>query len=207
MKILKAKSTFFFAMLASAMTLGSLQFTSTAAAFYKIFDQVDYSENRKSLSSFNKIYIAPIKTDLPETQRIHSRFKNRIDRGVSERDQQEQAENLRKTLARSLGKKYELVGEEGPSILTLETTITRLESTRPTFQDLSSRPNLSLGSLYSGGAAVTINFRENGSTLAVISDDYQSNFGDGSPRTGIWSDANLAFNLWARQVSRFIKNN
>jgi hypothetical protein len=40
--------------------------------------------------------------------------------------------------------------------------------------------------------------------VAVLKDRYVGTFSDGTPRVGIWQDADRAFSSWSRQLPTFI---
>lgn len=179
--------------------------TLPACASGSNFDTVDV-QSEKSLASFEKVYIAPVSVALdPETRR--SVRDIRSDRPVSEQDQERQARELHEDLTRAFGQSFEIAEQPGPGVLTVDTTITRLVSTRPTIADASNTPGISFDSLYAGGADYDVTLRENGTVLAEIADARQTSLNDQRPRVGVWQDADRTHSEFSRQLARYVSKN
>ncbi|MEO9968640.1 MAG: DUF3313 family protein [Hyphomonadaceae bacterium] len=179
-----------------------------AAAQAAPFDAIDRATDAP-LYSYEKVYIAPVETDFSEHPVRRSTRDLRGFRPISERDQARKASDFAEELQSAFGKKYLLVDAPGDGILTIEATLTKLVSTRPTIADARSRTGLSFSSLYVGGADYQINLIE-GSTLLTRIEEKQSNnsnLNDGLPRVGIWADADRSFDRFARQLARYVENN
>lgn len=158
----------------------------------------------KPLSSFDRVYIAPVNVAL-DLRRANSRYGG--DRPVSDKVAAEKARDFQEDLTDAFGNSFALAPEPGPGVLTVEASLTWLQSTRPTADDLSDRPGLSLASVYAGGAAMSVVLSEAGAPLAELSDRYVSTFSDGTLHIGVWQDADRAFSRWARQLVSFIEEN
>ncbi|MEL7490039.1 MAG: DUF3313 family protein [Pseudomonadota bacterium] len=154
------------------------------------------------LASYERVFIAPVSIDLPERSN-----RRGGERPVSRRDQERKAADLREKLSDAFDDDFTIVAEPGDGVLTIETVITELKSTRPTPADLTREPGLSFESLFVGGAAATFTLSENGAVLDEFSDDDFGNFNDGNIRVGIWQDADRAFSLMSRRLVRYVKKN
>ena len=97
-----------------------------------------------------------------------------------------------------------VVDAPGPGVLVVETTLTRLESSRPTMADYQREPGLGFESVYAGGAALSVRLSRDGSEVASLSDRYVGSFSDGTPRIGIWQDTDRAFTRWSRQLPSWV---
>jgi len=159
-------------------------------------------EGTSSLSSFESVYIAPVSIDLPE-----STNRRDEDRPVSRRDQDAKAEDLFEDLTAAFEGEFSVVSAPGDGVLTIETTITDLRSSRPTQADLSREPGLSFSSVYAGGVAATFSIYENSTLLAETEENYYSNFNDGQPRVGVWQDADRGFSRISRRIVKYIQKN
>ena len=176
------------------------------AAHAAPFDTIDRATDAP-LSSYEKIYIAPVEVDFSEHQIRRNLRDTRGIRPVSERDQMSKAEDFAEDLEQVFGKKYTLVDAPGEDVLTVEATLTKLVSTRPTIADLTAQIGLSFGSIYVGGADYQINLI-GGETLIAAIEEKQSqdgSFNDGRPRVGIWSDADYSFRKFSRQLARYVR--
>jgi len=194
------------------VVLGACAATLLAVPSYsyvKSFDKVSFAKSDKPLSSYEAVYIAPVETEI-DNERVATRVSSRsgrVNRRVSEREQERKAEDLYEDLTRSIGKRFELADQPGPNILTVNTVINELRSTRPTFQDLSDNIGLSASSIYAGGATATFVLSHEGQEIATLYDRYSSSFRDGTPRTAIWADTDTAFLRWSKNLAKFIQKN
>ena len=191
---------------ALAFTAATTMVATTAHA--APFDTIDRATDAP-LSSYEKIYIAPVEVDFSEHQIRRNLRDRRGVRPVSESDQARKAEDLSEDLERAFGKKFTLVDAPGDDVLTVEATLTKLVSTRPTIADSRINIGLSFNSLYVGGADYRINLTEGETLLATIEErqSQDSNLNDGRPRVGIWSDADYSFHKFSRQLVRYVQNN
>ncbi len=170
------------------------------------FDTVEVA-SPATLAAFDKVHIAPVMVMLdPETRRNVRDIRS--ERPVSEADQRRQAEELREDLIRAFGESFELAEAPGPGVLTVEATITRLVSTRPTIADASSvTVGLDFDSLYAGGADYEVTLREADTVLATIADASQTSLNDQRPRVGVWQDADRMHGEFSRQLARYVSKN
>ena len=167
------------------------------------FDKASVAQP-SALSGVTSVYVAPAALALPEPS---SRFDRRGDqpRGVTPSDAQAKADELTAALRRGFDKDFDLADAPGPGVLVVEPTLVRLESSRPTMADYQREPGLSFESAYAGGAAVRVTLSRDGNEVGQIEDRYTGNFGDGTPRIGIWQDADRAFSMWSRQLPAFVE--
>lgn len=179
-----------------------------ASACASTFDLVE-TQTDTALSSFEKVYIAPVETDLSgHPVRRSVRDVNRT-RPVSERDQSRKASELTADLEREFAKHYILVDAPGPDVLTVGTTLTKLVSTRPTIADRSLPLGIDFSSVYLGGADYQVSLVANETVLATIEEETSSNssFNDGLPRVGIWQDVDRSFNRFSRKLVSYVESN
>lgn len=160
------------------------------------------------LSGYDAVYVAPVQVTLQNegaTGAIAYRRNPSAERPVDARDQARNAKEFRETLIRVLSKSRQVVDAPGPGVLTIEATLTKLRSTKPTMADLQAQTSLDyMRSVYAGGAAATVRFSENGKALGEWSDSDYGNFSDGDVRIGVWQDADRAFYSIARGLDRRI---
>lgn len=164
------------------------------------FSSVSIGEGAK-LADYKSAYVAPVATDLPEVARYD---RSGGDRPVDPADAALKAADLQKKLSDALGKKMTMATGPGPGVLTVSTTLTRLQSSRPTRADYAREPNLDFDSVYAGGATARFEFSEEGKALGAIVGDYDATLSDGWPRVGIWDDVDRAFWSWSRAMADFI---
>ncbi|MEM6899673.1 MAG: DUF3313 family protein [Pseudomonadota bacterium] len=183
--------------LTAAMTSPAL-----AAPFDEITKTVD-----DTLASYESVYIAPVQLDLPEDTRRTVR-DIRSPRPVTERDQTRRAERLQRDLTRAFGNNFELVDAPGEDVLTVETTLTGLRSTRPTLADQIAEVQLDFGStVYAGGADYAVRLSEADTVLVEIEESDKSNLNDGRPRVGTWQDADRSSRLFSSRLARYVRDN
>ncbi len=191
------------------LALAAATLTLASVAHAGPFDTVTL-ETDTPLSSYEKVYIAPVTVDFGD-QRIRRSIRDiRGLRPVSERDQARKSGDLAEDLQREFGKRYILVDAPGDDVLTVETTLTQLVSTRPTLADARlTNANLSFQTVYAGGANYQVTLREGEQVIGVIEDNQtrNNNLNDGRPRVGIWQDADRSFNRFSRQLARYIEKN
>ncbi|MEX0643742.1 MAG: DUF3313 family protein [Parvularculaceae bacterium] len=168
------------------------------------FDSASVSSGA-DLSAFESVYIASVGTSLSSDERSFPPYGSG-ERPVSASDAAAKASDFQQKLSSAFGKSFTLASGPGPGVLTVDATLTRLQSNRPTAEDLRNTPGLSLVSEYAGAAAVRIVLSENGSTLAEVSDSYTGTLNDSRLRAGIWSTADVAFSRWASGLVSFVKS-
>lgn len=160
--------------------------------------------NPAALTNVQSVFVAPVVLALPEAA---NRFDRRSGqpRAVSPRDAETKATDLAALLKRGFGKGFTLADAPGPGVLVITPTLRSLESSRPTLADYNREPGLSYESVFAGGATLSIRMERDGEEVATLSDRYQGNFGDGSMRIGVWQDTDRAFEMWSRQVPRWVE--
>lgn len=178
---------------------------SVGTALAAPFDSENLMTDRK-LSSFESVYIAPVETNLDLDVLRRDRNGTR-DRPVSAEDAARKAADFHDELVGKFGESFSLASAPGPGVLTLQATLTNLESTLPTVDDYDRNSNLSFRSVSAGGAAMTTVFSEDGAPLAEVSDNFDSSLTDGVVRSATWHDADRAFYRWARKLAKFAKEN
>lgn len=186
--------------LAIALGLASL----TPPAYAAPFDQIEITETT-SLAGFQKVYIAPVKVELADTKVRRTIRDNRNDRPVSDRDKAHRATETRRHMMRAFGKNFEIVNAPADDVLTIETIITKLASTRPTIADSRVNVGLSFKSIYAGGANFYVRLKQGSAPLAEISDSYQTRLNDGRPRVGTWQDYTYVSQRFSRKLASYIR--
>ena len=158
------------------------------------------------LSSFTKVYIAPVGVELKDRFRRNLRDVG-APRPVSEKDQAKRAEASREYFVSAFSKNYEVVEAPGEGVLTVEPIITRLESTRPTFADYEAQPGLSASSIFAGGADYSVRLKTGETLLTEVSEKYRTDLFDGQPRNGIWTDFEYASRRMASKLVKHVRKN
>jgi len=176
---------------------------SAGAALAGSFDSETLTEGRK-LSSFDSVYIAPVQANL-DLNVVRFDRSGYGDRAVRDEDAARKAADFYDELVEEFGESFSLADAPGSGVLTVQATLTKLESSRPTLADYNRDTSVSFRSVYAGGAAMTAVFSEDGATLAEVSDEFISNLNDGRTRAGLWQDADRAFEQWAHKLAKFAK--
>ena len=166
-----------------------------------------------TLSSFTKIYIAPVEVTLDEADfSLNSRRgrgrNNSGQRPITESDQDLKANDLHRALSRSFAKNFEIVDAPTADALTVSATITKLTPSRPTANEQSRGVGVQFGgSVSPGGASYSVVFTNNNQTLYTATESYRGNLTDGIPRIEIWYDTDVAFDRFAKKLSRYVRKN
>lgn len=193
-----------FPLIVPALILSLLLSSASAnAAPFDTIKRIDTVE----LSNFEKVYVAPVAVDLADKEVRRNIRDIHSDRPVSDRDKARKAQDAYEDIVRALGKKFEVVDTPAPDVLTVEATVTRLTSTRPTLEDYSTIIGLNFSSVYAGGADFNVRLKQGETLIADISDSYQTNFNDGRPRIGIWQDYDRVSKQFARKLARYVERN
>jgi hypothetical protein len=166
------------------------------------FDQAQVMQPA-ALSNVQSVHIAPVALELPAATRRGDR-RGDAPRPVAASDAETKAGDLTAALRRAFAKNFTVVDAPGPGVLVIEATLTRLEASRPTMADYHREPGLGFESVYAGGAAMDVRLSRDGSDVAVLKDRYVGSFGDGTPRIGVWQDADRAFSRWSRQLPAWV---
>ncbi|NWG72078.1 MAG: DUF3313 family protein [Parvularculaceae bacterium] len=156
------------------------------------------------LSAYQLVYVTPVTVALEDVRGRYSP-SGFGERAVSPSDAARKAGDLREALSEALARDFTLAAGPGAGVLTVAATLTKLRSSRPSIADYGANPGLSFESVYAGGAAVRIEFSEEGRALGSVADDYDTSLGDGRPRIGTWDDADRAFASWARRLPELIR--
>jgi len=188
---------------------GLSQLPSSAAPF----DTVE-SLSDKSLTSYQKVYIAPVTIQLKERSPKHNTLRrrnssNRDQRLVSQDTQNLKASELHADLKRSFAEKFTLVDAPANDVLTVETEITRLIPSRPTLAErregvISVNP---AGSISAGGASYNVVISVADNPIYNIQEKYKSSLSDNIVRVGIWQDTDRSFDQFSKQLARFVSKN
>ena len=185
---------------ALALVAGSATPTAIAAPF----DTIETLQT-VPLSSFEKVYIAPVRVELEDT-RVRRNIRDiSSDRAVSDVDKERKAQDSHEDIVRAFSKKFEIADAPGPDVLTVETIVTKLSSTRPTLEDFNLNVSLSFKSVYVGEADFKVLLRQDDTILAEIKDSASGNFNDGLPRIAIWQDYDRLSSRFARKLARFVE--
>jgi len=193
------------------ITLAAITALATAAspAIAAPFDSLSLTQEDKSFSTYEKVYIAPIEMELDQRETPkRPKFSSRRDPYVPQDDQAKKAADLYDTLSITFSKHFEVVAEPGPGILTISPKLTRLVPSRLT---LSARAT-TLGrdvnrTVYAGGATFDVTLSEGETVLASLEDRYATSFADETPRVSFWQDADEAFGFFSSKLSRYIRKN
>ncbi|MEO0882489.1 MAG: DUF3313 family protein [Pseudomonadota bacterium] len=198
--------------LSGIVALGMISLAGLDTAQAQRFDTIEKSGDI-TLNTYGQVYIAPVKVALePEKVRRRgiSRNPNRNadpNSILSDEDLEFNAGRLHHDLVNAFGKNFTLVEEPGEGVLTVDTTITRLVSTRPTAKELGRTGGLDPLSIGAGGASYLVELKEGETPLVTIAERDQSTLNDGVPRFGIWQDAERSFNRFSRNLARYTKRN
>jgi len=186
-----------------AVAAGDFAMASALRAAAVKFDTLTVEQD-VALGTYEAVYIAPVEVALdPETRRNLRDI--RTDRPVSETDQARNAREFQEDLIRVFGKHFELAEAPGDGVLTINATITRLVSTRPSQADFQRFVGIDFSSIYAGGASFTVELKEGDAPLATITEREQTFLNDGRPRVGVWQDTDYVFSRFSRKLSRYAR--
>lgn len=141
-------------------------------------------------------------------ERIDARDIGRFERErpLGQRDVDARIAELERHLRRQLGNQAQLVGQAGPGVLTVRSTIIELNANRPTQAEVAANPALSLNSIAAGDAGVRFELLEDGQLLAVIEDrDNITTINDPGVGVGVWSTANQFFGQTSRRLAALLE--
>jgi hypothetical protein len=178
---------------------------SAPAAFAGDFSSVSLT-GAKKLSEFKAVHVAPVQLALEQTGGY--RRGGNSARPIDETSAQHKAVDLQREFLEAVVGKLGLSKVDGPGILTITATLTKLEPNGRTVEDYKGNAGLSPMSsskVEGEGAAVRIELSENGQSLGVISDDYDDSLtqkGD-----GVWEEVDRAFEKWASELVEVISSN
>ncbi|MEO0982817.1 MAG: DUF3313 family protein [Pseudomonadota bacterium] len=191
---------YFKALQTSVLAAGAFGLAASAVAGRKVEDG-----DLAAASGFERVFIAPVTVALGEPDAGQITYGRTSNRPVSEQDQARKAADLRDDLVDQFSRRFTLVEAPSADALTVETTITRLASTRPTQADVERNQRISLTSTFAGGADFDVVLSVgDGAPLARLTDSYKSSFNDGRPRIATWADADRAFGRFARSLAKTV---
>lgn len=171
------------------------------------FDKIE-KQSTLSLSNFQKVYIAPVTVALDEENVRRSVRDIRSDRPVRQRDQELKAEDTYDDLVQAFERKnFTLVDAPGADVLTVSTTITGMDSSRPSLADYDTSINLSFNSVYAGGGEFMTQLSQGDTILASITDEQTTSLNDGRPRIGVWQDFDRVSARFARKLAKYAQSN
>ncbi len=157
-------------------------------------------------SPYTAVYVAPVEISDGLMRRASgptSRLPGNSDRPISTRDVNQKAGDFRRALISELGRRQSIASGPGSNVITVYTTLTDLEASRPTQADYQAQPGLSFQSEYTGKASATFVLKGGDKQLAAFSDSYDGHLDD-SRRASLWGDADYAFRRWGRQLAAAI---
>jgi hypothetical protein len=156
------------------------------------------------LADYEAVYVAPVAVEL-KVDGLAARATG--ERAVDEADQQRKAGDLRQRLIDRIGASRRIVDAPSEKTLIVETTITRLQSSRPTQADYRRNPTLAFDSVYAGAQEARVQLSVDGAPVGSLRMTYDAALGDGRFRISVWDDADRAFDLWAVDLVDFIARN
>ncbi len=159
------------------------------------FDRASVVTGAK-LSSYNSVYVAPVKVSLGSSKR-----------SVSARDAQAKAADLREEIVDAFVRSHTIKAGPGPEVLTISATLTKLVADMPTAADYQDDPALSPDSVYAGSAGFEAALSSSAGDLASVADDYDGLLDRFAPPVATWQDADRAFSSWARRLQDFVEEN
>lgn len=177
------------------------------------FDELSVVDESISFSAYESVYVAPVKMDLTFDRKFRVSGPTRqLPRGASrpmtDAEIDRNAQELHERLERRLSKNFAIADAPGDGVLTVEATVTRLISTRPTNKEIQLEVGLDLqNSVSAGGADIDVLLSENGEARAELSESFKGRFRDGLPRIHTWQDAEFAYNRLARKLTKYIAKN
>lgn len=118
-----------------------------------------------------------------------------------ERELEQLQARLEERLLKQLDKRGIEVSETAPTVLRV--TLVNVKNNRPTFEQLSREPGLSLQSFGIGGAELEAEvLAAGGNSLGTMTYDwYEQDFRD-AQFTGTWTDANRAIDRFAKRAAK-----
>lgn len=191
--------------LAVATTAAFLAAPLSAAA--APFDKVE-TQSTIPLSNFQKVYIAPVVVELDEENFRRNIRDTRSDRPVRPRDQELKADDTYEDLVRAFERKdFTLVDAPGADVLTVATTITGMDSSRPSLADYDVNVGLNFNSVYAGGGEFKTRLSQGDTVLTNITDEQTTSLNDGRPRVAVWQDFDRVSARFARKLAKYASKN
>lgn len=133
----------------------------------------------------------------------------RINRSLTEGDQEHLAGRFRIDLGQAVGRLAEVSDSPDGVDLYVQPIITGAERSRPSVEELGSRVGLQMGSIYAGTVTARINIREGGPEgpllMSFWSTHDDARLNDGRFRNVEWSDAYYGFVTLANRMRRVLK--
>ncbi|NWG71270.1 MAG: hypothetical protein HXY23_06645 [Parvularculaceae bacterium] len=170
------------------------------------FDEVSLS-GAKKLSEFKVVHVAPVQLALGNGGDY--RRGGDSARPVDDTVAQIKAVDFQREMLEALYKGKGLSKTPGPGILTISATITKMEPNGRTEEEYKRSPSLSPMSsarVDGDGAAVRIEFSEDGVVIGVVSDDFNRN-NRNRPSDKVWDEVDEAFETWAAALADLISAN
>lgn len=167
--------------------------------------------NAASLSSYSTVYVAPVEVadslkNRPTRPR-HPTSSSRHKRPVTASDLEDKVSDLHDDLTDILDDQFEVVDAAGDGVLTVTPTLVDVVANRPTLADYKGNPSLGFGSRFAGGAKVSFTFEEDGSALGSYKKSWYDTLDLDEIEGATWSDANRAFRIISRSLSKHIAGN
>ncbi|MBB4658746.1 DUF3313 family protein [Parvularcula dongshanensis] len=186
--------------LAPAMLVLAAACATSGPASFDSFEAAEAAD----FASYDQVYIAPITASQDVLDRIGARPISRFDRTrpLDQDDIDGQIEDLREAIEERVGRVATLTDAPGPGVLTMQITLTELQSNRPTMAEMREDPSLSFESISVGAAAVDIVLSEEGRTLATIEDEnFFRRIDDPAVSSRRWATADIYFDRLSRKLA------
>lgn len=185
-----------------ALSLVTAACTTTPADPTSRFDQFD-QQSDAALGAFPSVYLAPIAVSEEIQSRIDYRPRavNDRKRPLGQRDVDQNVTSLTDALTSALEASTTFAPAPGQGVLTIAVTLETLSASRPTQAELAATPGLSINSIATGGAGVSIQFKEGETVLATAKDAHSETIdrttGVGSP----WTEAKQFYRRAAQKIA------
>lgn len=139
-------------------------------------------------------------SDRGSNSRINSAFSNNGKYG--DREIEYLIEEMKEELVEDFDKRGLMFSEDAPTLLRV--TINSAKPNRPTFNQLSEEPSLSLQSFGIGGADMSAEIiSADGTVIGTADYDFYSSFNERPLQAlGTWSDANRSISRFSKKLSK-----